>query len=262
MGPKAAAMIRYERNFRTIEPIARRVFRTTLAMKKVVVRGGENFVREGPTIIVGNHCGNFKDVAALFRAVPRYIQFTANRMIFDRASLDFVVRRHLKRHLGGFGLVLNALLLPVRRTVGGIIADNAARIGTIPVNMYGQDGKREAIATFKEYLREGCALVSLQGRGRVMPADPNPYIRPFGRGISIVACGLEVEDGLSVPVTPVAIYGAQRPWIIPGRILVGAGPALYARDHVDGDFDASVLRFKAALETAVQGLFFDLIRSS
>jgi 1-acyl-sn-glycerol-3-phosphate acyltransferase len=261
MERKAAAMTRFERNFQRIEPTVRCIFRTTLAMKKVVVRGRENFVMEGPTIIVGNHCGNFKDVAALYRAVPRYIQFTANRMIFDRGSIDFVVRRHLKRHLGGFGLVLNALLYPVRRTVGGIISDNAARIGTIPVNMYGQAGKREAIGAFQEYLRQGCALVSLQGRGRVMPADPNPYVRPFGRGISIVACGLEAGDGLSVPVTPVAIYGAQRPWILPGRILINAGPPLFARDYLDGDFDASVLRFKTALEMAVQGLFFDLIRS-
>jgi len=261
MGPGTAAMTRFERNFRTIEPFIRRIIGATLAMKKVVVRGREHFVPEGPTIIIGNHCGSIKDGAALFRAVPRYIQFTANRMLFDRGSLDFVVRRHLNRHLGGFGLVLNALLLPVRRIAGRIIGDNAARIGTIPVNMYGQDGKREAIGTFREYLKEGCALVSLQGRGRVMPADPNPYVRPFGRGISIVACGLEAEDGLPVPVTPVAIYGAQLPWVIPGRILVNAGPPLFARDHLDGDFDASVLRFKAALEKSVQSLFFELIRS-
>jgi 1-acyl-sn-glycerol-3-phosphate acyltransferase len=114
---------------------------------------------------------------------------------------------------------------------------------------------------YREYLREGAAVVSLQGRGRVMLSDPNPYVRPFGRGVSIVACGLAAEDGLAVPVTPVAIYGAQRPWISPGRILVSAGPPLYARDYLDGDFDASVLRFKTALENAVQGLFFDLIRS-
>jgi hypothetical protein len=254
-------MTRFEMNFRKIEPMVRRIVGAILAVKKVVVRGRENFVLDGPTIIVGNHCGSIKDVGALYRAVPRYIQFTANRMIFDRVSIDFVVRRHLNRHLGGFGLVLNALLLPVRRTVGGFISGNADRIGTIPVNMYGQDGKREAIGAFREYLREGCALVSLQGRGRVMPADPNPYVRPFGRGISIVACGLAAEDGLSVPVTPVAIYGAHLPWILPGRILVSAGPPLFARDHLDGDFEASVLRFKAALEKAVQVLFFDLIRS-
>lgn len=261
MGRKANAMTRFERDFRRIEPKARLIFNTTLAAKKVVVRGRENFIADGPTLIVGNHCGNFKDVAAIFRAVPRYIQFTANQMIFDQASLNFIVRRHLVRHLGGFGIVLNALLYPIRKTVGGFISANVGRVGTIPVNMYGQEGKRGAIGIFQDYLRQGCALVSLQGRGRVMPADPNPYVRPFGRGIAIVACGLEAESGLSVPVTPVAIYGAQRPWIIPGRILINAGPPLYARDHLDGDFDASVVRFKAALETAVQGLFFDLIRS-
>ena len=259
MGRKAKPMTRFERDFRRIEPKARLIFNAALATKKVVVRGRENFVPQGPTIIVGNHCGNFRDVAAILRAVPRYIQFTANRMIFDQTSLNFIVRRHLVRHLGGFGIVLNALLYPIRKTVGGFISSNVGRVGTIPVNMYGQSGKREAIEIFQDYLRQGCALVSLQGRGRVMPADPNPYVRPFGRGIAIVACGLEAEGGLSVPVTPVAIYGAQRPWITPGRILVSAGPPLYARDHLDGDFDASVLRFKAALEAAVQGLFFDLI---
>ncbi len=261
MGRKAKPMTRFEREYRLIESKTRRIFRAVLALKKVDVRGRENFVLAGPTIIIGNHCGSLKDVVALFQAAPRYIQFTANQMLFDRDSIDFVVRRHLVRHLGGFGSVMNALLYPVRKTVGGFISANLARVGTVPVNMYGQDGKREAIGVFRDYLRQGCALASLQGRGRVMPADPNPYVRPFGRGIAIVACGLEADDHLSVPVTPVAIYGAQRPWIIPGRILIAAGPPLFARDHLDGDFDASVLRFKAALEAAVQGLFFDLIRS-
>ncbi len=261
MRPKANAMTGFEREYRRVEPRMRPVFGATLALKKVVVRGRENFVPEGPTIIVGNHCGNFKDVAALFCSVPRYVQFTANQMLFDRHSIDFVVRRHLVRHLGGFGIVLNAMLYPIRKNVGGFISANLARVGTIPVNMYGQDGKRESIGAFREYLKRGCALVSLQGRGRVMPADPNPYVRPFGRGIAIVACGSEAEDGLSVPVTPIAIYGAQRPWIVPGRITIKAGPPLFARDYAGPDFDAWVLRFKSALEAAVQGLFLDLIRS-
>lgn len=261
MGPKAPPMTRFERNFQRIEARTRLIIGAVLAVKKVVVRGRENFVPEGPSIIVGNHCGSIKDVCALYRAVPRYVQFTANRMIFDRFEMDFVIRRHLQRHLGGLGLVLNALLLPLRRTAGAFVSDNAARIGTVPVDMYGQEGKRGAIRMYREYLREGAAVVSLQGRGRIMPSDPNPYIRPFGRGVSIVACGLAAEDGLSVPVTPVAIYGAQLPWILPGRILVNAGPPLFARDHLDGDFEASVLRFKAALEKAVQGLFCDLIGS-
>jgi 1-acyl-sn-glycerol-3-phosphate acyltransferase len=254
-------MTRFERNFQRIEARAGLIIGAVLAFKRVAVRGRENFVAEGPTIIVGNHCGSLKDVAAVYRAAPRYVQFTANRMIFDRFEMDFVIRRHLKRHFGGLGLVLNAMLLPFRRTAGDFVSDNATRIGAVPVDMYSQEGKREAIRTCQEYLREGAAVVSLQGRGRVMPRDPNPYVRSFGRGVAIVACGLQAEQGLAVPVTPIAIFGSQRPWIVPGTIEVNVGPPLFARDHLDGDFDASVLRFKDALEAAVRGLFFELIRT-
>jgi len=261
MPPGPETMTRFERNFQRIKSRAGFIIGAVLAFKRVAVRGGENFVPEGPSIIVGNHCGSLKDVAAVYRAAPRYVQFTANRMLFSRFEMDFVIRRHLKRHFGGLGLVLNAMLLPLRRTAGAFVSDNAARIGTVPVDMYSQEGKREAIRTYREYLREGAAVVSLQGRGRVMPGDPNPYIRPFGRGAAIVACGLQADHGLAVPVTPIAIYGAQRPWIVPATIQVNVGPPLFARDHLDGDFDASVLRFKAVLEETVRGLFFDLIRT-
>ena len=54
----------FEDEFRRYFPIARILSRVSLLVKKVIVRGAENFVREGPSIIVGNHCGSFKDVAA------------------------------------------------------------------------------------------------------------------------------------------------------------------------------------------------------
>jgi len=59
---------------------------TWLFSKKISVRGAENFVREGPNIIVGNHVGSYKDVAILFKTVPRPIFFIANKMIFPEKN--------------------------------------------------------------------------------------------------------------------------------------------------------------------------------
>jgi len=60
-----------------------------LAPKKLIVKGAENFVLKGPNIIVGNHVGSYKDMAVLFKAVPRPIFFTANKMIFNREEFSF-----------------------------------------------------------------------------------------------------------------------------------------------------------------------------
>jgi hypothetical protein len=106
----------------------------------------------------------------------------------------------------------------------------------------------------------GRILVSLQGRGRVVPEDPNPYVKSFGRGMSIVAVNMKEQHGLDVPVTPLAIYGTQLPFLIPGKVLVNVGKPLAVAGYLGGGFEDSVERFKAAMEKAVNRLFLELIR--
>jgi 1-acyl-sn-glycerol-3-phosphate acyltransferase len=77
-------MASFEEEFRRFEPVIRRLSFLALLGKKVEVKHDENFIKEGPNIIVGNHIGSFKDVAIILRIVPRPIFFTANRMIFSR----------------------------------------------------------------------------------------------------------------------------------------------------------------------------------
>lgn len=250
----------FEDEFRRYFPIARILSRISLLGKKIVVRGAENFVREGPSIIVGNHCGSFKDVAAIVLTAPQPFFFTANKMIFDRDELKFLVRKHLKRHLGRFGLLLHFLLGPVYYLFVRFMSSNIAKIGTVPVDLYSH-GKRPAVERCQEYLKMGRILVSLQGRGRVVPEDPNPYVKSFGRGMSIVAVNMREQHGLDVPVTPLAIYGTQLPFLIPGKVLVNVGKPLTVAHYLGGGFEDSVERFKAALEKAVNQLFLELIRS-
>jgi 1-acyl-sn-glycerol-3-phosphate acyltransferase len=249
----------HEEELRKVEPVLRWLMRVGLLGKSLIVRGEGNIPSRGPVILIGNHCGAFKDVLTLFRTVRRPIFFNANKMIFSRPEFSALVLKHLKRHLGRLGLLANFFLNPFKFLVVDYVASHVARIGTIPVDLYGGD-KREAIERCMDYLRRGRAVVSLQGRGRVDPRERNPYIKPFGRGSAIIARRLHLEDRLDVPVVPLAFFGTQLPWAVPGEIKVSFGEPLFARDYGAGSFEASVAMLNTALEGTVHRLFMELLR--
>jgi 1-acyl-sn-glycerol-3-phosphate acyltransferase len=256
----ARKMPTFEDEQRRVAPVGRLLSRAALAGKSLVLRGGEHIVRSGPSIIVGNHCGSFKDVAALYRSVPRPLFFTANQNIFSRDSLNAMVRKHLKRHLRGFAGAAHLLASPFLSLIVDFVSSNIAKVGAIPVDLYNRDGKHEAIRRSIEYLKAGRAIVALQGRGRVMPQDPNPYVRAFSRGTSVIAYEMYDRHGVDVPVTPVAFFGTQVPLFTPGRVWVGVGPPLFVSRHLAGGMDATAARFRDALEAAVKGLLLDAVR--
>jgi 1-acyl-sn-glycerol-3-phosphate acyltransferase len=133
------------------------------------------------------------------------------------------------------------------------VSGNAARVGSIPVDIYGS--KRESILKCQDYLRKGRAVIALQGRGRVHPKDPNPYVKSFRRGVSIMAYNLFKQDGFAVPVTPMSIFGTHIMWGVPATIKVNVGRPLFIRDYWTGDETSTVEKFRAALEQTVSSLF-------
>lgn len=245
----------FEEEFKRIEKSVDLVTRAFIFPKKIDLRGGENFVREGPNIIIGNHIGSYKDVATLLRTVPRMIYFTANQMIFDKKEASDLILRHLHRHMGKFGGFLHLILNPLYTLVVHFVSGNAAKVGSIPVDIYGS--KRESIIKCQDYLRKGRAVIALQGRGRVHPKDPNPYVKSFRRGVSIMAYNLFKQEGIVVPVTPMSIFGTHIMWGVPATIKVNVGRPLLIRDHWTGDETSTVEKFRAALEQAVSGLFHE-----
>lgn len=246
-------MATYEEEFAYIRKFIDRSTRLFLLPKKIDLRGGENFVREGPNIIVGNHIGSYKDVSVLLRRVPRMIYFTANQMIFTRDGASALVLRHLHRHMGKFGGFVHVLLNPVYTFLVYFVSGHIARIGTIPVDLYGS--KRAAILRCQDYLRKGRAVIALQGRGRVFPKDSNPYVKEFRRGVSIMAYNLYKEERLSVPVTPLSLFGTHIMWGVPGTIKVNVGRPLFIKDYWTGDEASTVESFRSELQRTVSGLF-------
>jgi 1-acyl-sn-glycerol-3-phosphate acyltransferase len=245
-------MASYEEEFAYLRPFFDRATRLLLFPKKIDLRGAENFVREGPNIIVGNHIGSYKDVAVLLRIVPRMIYFTANQMIFTRDGASELVLRHLHRHMGKIGGFVHVLLNPFYTFMVRFVSGHIARIGTVPVDMYGS--KRESVLKCQDYLSKGRAIITLQGRGRVHPKDPNPYVREFRRGVSIMAYNLYKQSGLAVPVTPLSLFGTHIMWGVPATIKVNVGRPLFVKDYWTGEEVSTIEAFRAALQRTVTGL--------
>jgi 1-acyl-sn-glycerol-3-phosphate acyltransferase len=249
----------YEEELLRFKPWIDRIVGGALLGKRIVARGVEHIPREGPVILLSNHCGAMKDPSVVYRIAPRPLFFNVNRMLFNRDELDFLIRKHLCRHMGGFGLALDRLLGPLKALFVRFASSNIARFGAIPVDMYDQS-KRAAVERFLEYLRAGKAIVSMQGRGRVHPDERNPYVKAFGRGVPYIAYRLRDEDGVDVPIVPIAIFGTHLPWGLPGRIRVNIGPPLYVRDHLAGTLDETVERFRRVLQSTVEGFLLEIIR--
>ena len=252
-------MLNYEEELRRLEPTFERWLSIAMMGTRIEVEGAEHFVRDGPNIIVGNHCGSFKDVATIFRIRPRMIYFTANKEIFSRRDFDRLIRMHLRRHLKEFGIMANSLLRPITYLFIRFISSNLARVGTIPVDL--RSSRREAMNLCVEYLVKGRAIVALQGRGRINPKAPHPYISPFRRGASVLAYILHSEHGIPVPITPVAMFGTHKAWGIPGRIKVRVGEPMFIQPYLRDDSSRSVTQFRDALESRVKSLFYELIKT-
>ena len=248
----------FEQEYKKIERSVLRISRLLIFPKKIELRGAENFVREGPSIIVGNHIGTGKDVSTLLLIKPRMIYFTANRMLFNRAEASELVLRHLHRHMGKFGGFLHLLLNPFYSYLVQFVSGHVTNVGTIPVDMYGK--RNDAIVKCQDYLRKGRAIIALQGRGRVHPKDPNPYVKTFRRGVPIMANNLFRKEGLSVPVTPMSMFGTHVLWGVPGRIRVNVGPPMFIKDHWGQTESETIERFRAALERTVSSLLLESLK--
>jgi 1-acyl-sn-glycerol-3-phosphate acyltransferase len=252
-------MTTIDREFQRMRPAFDRWASFVLIGKKIIAEGTENFIEQGPSIIVGNHIGTVKDIAAFYKVFPRTFVCTANRMIMDKNELDFLIRKHLKRHFKEIGLLINMLLKPLKAPFVDWAARTVKRIGTIPVDLY--SSKRDAILKCQEAVKEGTALVTLHGRGRVMKDEPNPYVSRISSGAAIVTYNLYENDGLRVPVTPMVMFGTHLPLFFPAKIWMQVGEPMYVTDYLGDSFNETVERFRAAIETKVNGLFFQIIKS-
>ena len=226
-----------------------RLTNIVLFPKTIEVRGESNFVREGPNIIVGNHIGSHKDVGLLLRIVPRPIFFTANKMIFNRDDFSFLVRNHLQRHLKDFGPFLHLLFNPFYAW-SSITSPRISPGSAASPSISTAAGPRPSGGAKTISSRDGPSSPSRAAAGWI-PKDTNPYVKPFRRGASVMASHLFAEDHISVPVTPLAIFGTHIPFPVPGTVKVNIGAPMFIRDYLGRDANETKERFRTALQGRV-----------
>jgi hypothetical protein len=251
-------MASIEAELKKIRPQIEKLCDFLLIGKKVEVMGEKNIVHEGPNIIVGNHCGTFKDGATIWKIIPRPIFLKANTMIFNKDELTLLVKEHFQLQMKSVGYFLNLALYPITSRLINFVSTTLPKAGTIPVDLTRR--KRLAIEKCQEYLKKGRAIIALQGNGKIVKNDPNPYVSSFRKGPSILSYNLYTEENIPVAVTPLAFFGTQTPVFIPGTIKVNIGEPMYIADYMEGDFIASVEKFRVAMERKVQELFMELVK--
>ncbi|MDD8021224.1 MAG: lysophospholipid acyltransferase family protein [Acidobacteriota bacterium] len=249
----------FEEELQSFGKIIQGLSSLALVSKKLIVNGHENFVLHGPNIIVGNHVGSYKDVAILFKTIPRPIFFTANKMIFNREEFSFLVKKHLNRSMKEMGSLLHFLLGPFFSMVVRYISTNIAKIGTIPVNLY--SGRAEAVKKCQAFLRQGRAIIALQGHGHFNNNDRNPYVPRFRHGAAVMAYNLYKESGLDVPVTPMAIFGTHIPFGVPARIRVSVGRPMFVSQYLSDKGSETVDNLRRAMEQKVNQLFLEILKA-
>lgn len=252
------AMATIEEEFNRLKPALIKLSDFILLGKKLVVKGSDNFVSRGPNIIVGNHIGTFKDGAAFLKIISRPVFPISNKMIFNKDEFNYLIKKHLKRHLKNLGPCLDLILSPIKAVFINFISSNISKIGAIPVDMYQK--KRMAIEKCQEYLKAGRAIVILQGRGRVMNDEPHPYVSTFRRGASIISYNL-FKEGILVPVTPIATFGTHLPFLVPGKIKINIGEPMFISDYLADGFTETVNRFREAMEKRVKSLFLEILKA-
>lgn len=248
----------FEKDFLRVRPTLMKWIRLALFGKTLQVTGMDNLPMQGPVVIVGNHIGSYKDIAALLEIIPRQIHFTANQEIFSRERFHALIRTHLKCHLKEFGLLFDVAIRPIKVPFVNFISDNIGRVGSIPVDLMG--GKTQALQTCKDFLLEGRAVVLLQGRGRINPRDSHPFVCEFRRGPAVICAKIFRDRGLVVPLVPIAMYGTHMPWVVPGKIKIGIGQPMKVSDYATDDLSLTISRFRAAMEKRTRRLLYRLVK--
>jgi len=223
-----------EKELERLKPVIKALATVSLLGKKIVVQGEENLVKTGPNIIVANH----------------------DKMLFTKEGFNFLIKKYVQRNFGKLGTLFYAICFPLREPFVRLVTNNISKIGTVPVDLYSARLNRNKFLfrKWKEYLLDNSAIVVLQGRGAPTKAEKkiNFYMYPFKKGFAVIASLLYKNEKITVPITPIAIIGAQSAWGIPGKIKVNIGRPVYPQEN-------NIEKLKTTIETKVKNLLTEII---
>jgi 1-acyl-sn-glycerol-3-phosphate acyltransferase len=233
----------------------------------VTYLGLKNIVKEGPNLIIANHPGIGRDIAAVITAYERKLNILAAHYLFDE---NIFMQEHIKPALGPR---LFQFMYPIAKRFAHFLAKSMQEQEMIPINKEYKGNLvtlahniRNAIKYVKNYLLKGRAVVIFQIPYNILKAirqkkivDKEPsryhsYMPQFTPTFGKIAWELYHEHDLIVPITPIGIHGAEglNPF---HKMVINIGKPMDITCCLDENSPQnSVTKFTARLEQRIAGL--------
>jgi len=233
----------------------------------VTYLGLKNIVKEGPNLIIANHPGIGRDIAAVITAYERKLHCLAAHYLFEE---NIFMQDHIEPALGPR---LFQFMYPIAKRFAHFLAKTMQEQEMIPIN---KDYKgnlatlahniRSAINLVKNYLLKGRAVLIFQitynilkhiGQKNIVNKEPSQYhsyMPRFNPTFGKIAWELYHEHGLIVPITPIGIHGAEG--LNPFRkMVINIGKPIDITACLDETSPQnSVTKFTACLEQRIAAL--------
>jgi len=233
----------------------------------VTYLGLKNIIKEGPNLIIANHPGIGRDIAAVITAYERKLNILAAHYLFDE---NLFMQDHIKPALGPR---LFQFMYPIAKRFAHFLAQSMQEQEMIPINKEYKGNLvtlahniRNAIKYVKSYLLQGRAVVIFQipynileaiRQKKIVSKEPSryhSYMPQFTPTFGKIAWELYHEHGLIVPITPIGIHGAEG--LNPFRkMVINIGKPLDITASLDETSpQKSVTKFTARLEQRIAEL--------
>lgn len=241
-----------------------RPFARILSLKnRVLIKGLEYRVAEGPNIIIASHGYEWDDIVAIIRAYSRkrrrfpsrrQVYFAANEEIYFKDKCRELLEKNIKMRWGDDGL--EGRILGVKRKnivpwIVKIVTSIIAEAGSIPVDIR---GKRNSFTTRKlimDYLRKGRVVGLVQYYSKSKHESETPLFIVY-RGCLKMALDLYEREGVNPSIT---LFTAKKQ----GReIRVNIAPPEFISDYrVDDDFRHTIAMAKESFEKKLERLYHE-----
>ena len=236
----------------------------------VTYLGLKNIIREGPNLIIANHPGIGRDIAAVITAYERKLNILAAHYLFDE---KIFMQDHIKPTLGPR---LFQFMYPIAKRFARFLAKSMQELEMIPINKEYKGNLvtlahniRNAIKYVKSYLLQGRAVVIFQipynileaiRQKKIVSKEPSryhSYMPQFTPTFGKIAWELYHDHGLIIPITPIGIHGAEG--LNPFRkMVINIGKPLDITASLDETSpQKSVTKFTARLEQRIAELLLE-----
>ncbi len=263
MAKPANIKARYDKAKRILKPIF------IPFNKYVSYIGRENIVKVGPNLIIANHPGIGRDIAAILTSNDRQLYFLTAHYMFNKKE----ILNYIKSALGP---IMYPLMYPFAFTFAKYLSGKLNEFEMIPINKSYQGDKikfanniRQSIDKVKEYLLKERAVVIFQIPLDILKtighretrfkenSEYHSYIPKFHPTVGKIVYELYKEHGLKVPVSPISIYGAEglNPF---KRIVLNIGKPTDITSCIDNNTVGNLINnFTKSLEKKVADLLIE-----